>query len=186
MSCKMPFYYLAYDWPTYQCILSQTLGIHHYTRKLVLESGFYMWHLSDKTLQRMFRPLQTNKKKTITQNKTNTQAKNCLPLKIKVKTNSPLRCVADSIKVALGVGKLLFGFHSSKSLHYSICPNDQLPKQPFFDLAVYDSEAIGQNWKFFTTPLSELKYKILIFWILYALLSLRFTRICYMSMTTIF
>ena len=132
-------------------------------------------------------PSAANKqKKTITQNKTNTQAKNCLPLKIKVKTNSPLRCVADSIKVALGVGKLLFGFHSSKSLHYSICPNDQLPKQPFFDLAVYDSEAIGQNWKFFTTPLSELKYKILIFWILYALLSLRFTRICYMSMTTIF
>ena len=92
-------------------------------------------------------------KKTITQNKTNTQAKNCLPLKIKVKTNSPRRCVADSIKVALGVGKLLFGFHSSKSLHYSICPNDQLPKQPFFDLAVYDSEALGTKLQIFHDPI---------------------------------
>ena len=43
--------------------------------------------------------------------------------------------IADSIKGALGIGKLLFGGHSSKSLHCSICQNaqcalinDQLPK----------------------------------------------------------
>ena len=46
--------------------------------------------------------------------------------------------IADSIKDALGIGKLLFGGHSSKSLHCSICQNaqcaiinDQLPKYPF-------------------------------------------------------
>ena len=39
--------------------------------------------------------------------------------------------IADSIKVALGIGKLLFGGYSSKSLHCSICSNDQLPKRPF-------------------------------------------------------
>ena len=39
-------------------------------------------------------------------------------------------CIADSIKVALGIGKLLFGGHSSKSLHCSICPNAQCPIQP--------------------------------------------------------
>ena len=75
MGCKMPFYYLAYDWPTYQCILSQTLGIHHYTRKLVLELGFYMWHSSDTTLQRMFRPLQTNKKNNNTKQNKHTNKK---------------------------------------------------------------------------------------------------------------
>ena len=39
----------------------------------------------------------------------------------------------------LRVGKLLFGGHSSKSLHCSICPNAQWPinKATFFDLAVY-------------------------------------------------
>ena len=31
----------------------------------------------------------------------------------------------------LRIGKLLFGDHSSKSLHRSIWSNDQLPKQPF-------------------------------------------------------
>ena len=43
--------------------------------------------------------------------------------------------IADSIKDALGIGKRLFGGHSSKSLHCSICQNaqcalinDQLPK----------------------------------------------------------
>ena len=43
--------------------------------------------------------------------------------------------IADSIKDALGIGKLLFGGHSSKKLHCSICQNaqcalinDQLPK----------------------------------------------------------
>ena len=62
--------------------------------------------------------------------------------------NYSVKCIADSKKVALGIGhwalgigKLLFGSHSSKSLHCSIyaqmpnvqCPisNDQLPKQPF-------------------------------------------------------
>ena len=39
--------------------------------------------------------------------------------------------IAHSITVALGIGKLLFAGHSSKSLHCSICPNAQLPKQPF-------------------------------------------------------
>ena len=43
---------------------------------------------------------------------------------------------ANSIKVALDIGKLLFDGHSSKSLYGSICAktpntNDQLPKQPF-------------------------------------------------------
>lgn len=37
----------------------------------------------------------------------------------------------------LGIGNLLFGAHSRKSLHCSMCPNDQLPKQPFFDLASF-------------------------------------------------
>ena len=39
--------------------------------------------------------------------------------------------IADSMKVALGIGKRLFDGHSSKSLHCSVCPNAQLPKQPF-------------------------------------------------------
>ena len=46
--------------------------------------------------------------------------------------------IADLINVALGIGRLLFGGHSSKSLHCSIwlnaqCPitDDQFPKQPF-------------------------------------------------------
>ena len=43
----------------------------------------------------------------------------------------------DSIKVALGIGKLLFGGHSSKSLHCSICPKDRFIKATYFDLAVY-------------------------------------------------
>ena len=37
----------------------------------------------------------------------------------------------------LGIGNLLFGAHSRRSLHCSMCPNDQLPKQPFFDLASF-------------------------------------------------
>ena len=45
--------------------------------------------------------------------------------------------IPDSIKVALGIGNLLFGAHSSKSLHCSMWTNDQSPKPPFFDLAVY-------------------------------------------------
>jgi len=52
----------------------------------------------------------------------------------------------NSIKVALGIGelgigKLLFGGYSTKALHCvpfpnAQCPNanDQLPKQPFFEL----------------------------------------------------
>ena len=52
------------------------------------------------------------------------------------------RYIADSIKVALGIGKLLLGGHSSKSLHFSIRLNDQLPKQPFYDLAVYCMQVI--------------------------------------------
>ena len=47
---------------------------------------------------------------------------------------------ADSIKVALGIGnwalarKLLFGGHSGKSLHCSVCPNDtKCPKQPLLN-----------------------------------------------------
>ena len=58
------------------------------------------------------------------------------------RTNFNNRYIAESIKVALGIGKLLFGGHSSKSLHFSIRPNDQLPKQPFFDLAVYCMQVI--------------------------------------------
>ena len=42
--------------------------------------------------------------------------------------------IAHSIKVALGIGKLLFGGHSSKALHCLICP---ITKATFFDLAVY-------------------------------------------------
>ena len=42
--------------------------------------------------------------------------------------------IAHSITVALGIGKLLFGGHSSKSLHCSICP---INKATIFDLAVY-------------------------------------------------
>ena len=42
--------------------------------------------------------------------------------------------IAHSIKVALGIGKLLFGGHSSKALHCLIYP---ITKVTFFDLAVY-------------------------------------------------
>ena len=104
-------------------------------------------------------PSAANKQnKTIKQNKTNTQTKNHLPLKIKVKNNSP-GSIGSWFKKGcfghweLGIGNLLFGFHSSKSLHYSICPNDQLPKQPFFDLAVYDSEALGTKLQIFHDPI---------------------------------
>ena len=52
--------------------------------------------------------------------------------------------IADSIKVALGIGKLLFGGHSSKSLHCSICPKDRLPKQP----ALFWFSCIVTRWAF--------------------------------------
>ena len=38
---------------------------------------------------------------------------------------------ADSMKAALGIGKRLSDGHSRKSLHCAVCPNAQLPKQPF-------------------------------------------------------
>ena len=44
--------------------------------------------------------------------------------------------IPNSIKVALGIGKLLFGGHSSKALHcgpYAQMQNDQLPKQPLLN-----------------------------------------------------
>ena len=34
--------------------------------------------------------------------------------------NWEVYCIADSVKVAFGIGKQLSGGHSSKSLHYSI------------------------------------------------------------------
>ena len=45
----------------------------------------------------------------------------------------------------LGIGKLLFGGHSSKSLHCSICSNAQCPitKASFFNLAVYRTPALS-------------------------------------------
>ena len=51
-------------------------------------------------------------------------------LSIGTSTHRPY--IADSIKVALRIGKLLFGGHSL--FHMPKCPitNDQLPKQPFF------------------------------------------------------
>lgn len=49
--------------------------------------------------------------------------------------------MADSIKAALGIEKLLSGGHSRKPCHCSICSNVQLPrpitKATFFDLAVF-------------------------------------------------
>jgi len=52
-----------------------------------------------------------------------------------------IRCIPNSIKVALGIGylrigNLLFGGHSSKTLHcvlYAQMPNTQLPKQPLLN-----------------------------------------------------
>ena len=45
----------------------------------------------------------------------------------------------------MGIGKLLFGVYSRKSLHCSICPNTN-DQSTFFDLAVYSpsSETQGQ------------------------------------------
>ena len=55
--------------------------------------------------------------------------------------------VADSIKVALGIGELLFGGHSL--FHMPKCPitNDQLPKQPFFIQLYSKNRAMDERYK---------------------------------------
>ena len=44
----------------------------------------------------------------------------------------------------MGIGKLLFGGHSSKSLHCSICPNAQYPIQP---MNSYQSNLFSFSWE---------------------------------------
>ena len=53
--------------------------------------------------------------------------------------------IANSMKAALGIRKLLFGGHSSNSLHCSICSNAQWPitRATFFDLAVTKTYEMG-------------------------------------------
>ena len=53
------------------------------------------------------------------------------------KLSQKLQSLLSHSRAALsGIGKLLFGAHSSKSLHCFICPNinDHVQKQPFTSL----------------------------------------------------